>query len=52
MDGGIEFQSRAGSGFVAQFDLPEGMGTHPSGMLNPEGQRAEQKHAGGVRTNA
>jgi signal transduction histidine kinase len=52
MDGAIEFESRAGSGFVAQFDLPEGMGTHTSAALNPESQRAEQPHAGGVRTNA
>jgi len=53
MNGNIEFDRSADSGFVAQLDMPEGMGTHASGGLNPESsQRAAQQHAGGVPTRA
>lgn len=46
MNGDIEFESTAGAGFAARFDLPEG--THASGVLSPENQIL---HARGVRTN-
>lgn len=52
MNGGVEFGGGAGSGFVAQFDLPEGLDTRAAGVLNPESQRAEQQPAGGVRSSA
>jgi signal transduction histidine kinase len=51
MNGNVEFGRGAGAGFVAQFDLPEGTGTHASGVLNSGNQRAEQQHASGVRTS-
>jgi signal transduction histidine kinase len=49
MNGGIKFERRAGSGFVAQFDLPQALGTHASGVL---GAKTENLHAGGVRTQS
>ena len=52
MNGTIAFDHAGNGGFVAHLDLPEGAGTHASGVLNPESQRTEQQPAGGVRTNA
>jgi signal transduction histidine kinase len=52
MNGSVEFGGGAGSGFVAEFDLPEGVGTHASGVLTSGNQHTEQQHAGGVRTSA
>lgn len=48
MKGDIKFESRAGSGFVAEFELPESVGMHASGVPNTE---SENVHAGGVRTD-
>ena len=48
MRGAIAFERRAESGFVAQFDLPEALGAHASGVLSPEDQHL---HARGVRTH-
>jgi signal transduction histidine kinase len=48
MSGGIKFKSRAGSGFVAEFELPEALGAHAPGALRAE---TEKLHAGGVRAN-
>ena len=47
MNGGIKFESRAGAGFVAEFELPEALGTHASRVLKAE---SENLHAGRVRT--
>jgi len=48
MNGSIEFQTRADSGFIARFDLPNAAGTHVSGVLTPVVN--ETLHAGGVHT--
>ena len=48
MKGHIKFESRAGAGFVAQFDLPEAVDPHTSAVLSAA---TEKLHAGGVRTN-
>lgn len=48
MNGGINFESRAGSGFVADFELPEASGAHVPGVL---GAVIENGHARGVRTH-
>jgi signal transduction histidine kinase len=51
MNGTIQFGSGENSGFVAELDLPEAVGTHASGVP-PEAQHAgrvrTQEHAGGV----
>jgi signal transduction histidine kinase len=52
MNGTIALDNGPNGGFVAHLDLPEGAGTHAPGALNPESQRAEPQHAGGVRTRA
>lgn len=49
MNGDIKFDSGSGSGFIAQFDLPEALGTHGSGVLDAE---TEDLHARGVRTQS
>ena len=46
MSGGVVFESRVESGFVAQFDLPEAVGAPAPGALKPE---VENVHARGVR---
>src|SRR5206468_5024984 len=43
MNGGIKFESRAGAGFVAEFELPEALGTRASGVLKAE---SENLHPG------
>ena len=48
MSGAIAFESRAKSGFVAQFDLPEAPGPNAAGVLSPAN---EDLHARGVRTH-
>jgi signal transduction histidine kinase len=45
MRGTIQFCSGEESGFVAELDLPEAVGTHASGVL------PQEQHAGGVRTD-
>lgn len=47
MNGDIRFESRAGSGFVAEFNLPEAV-THAAGV---PGAETEKLHARGVRTD-
>jgi hypothetical protein len=49
MNGGIKFERRAGSGFVAQFDLPQALGTQASGV---PGAETENLHARGVRAQS